>query len=364
MDGHAETAHQRHQSPPRADDPTIDLTGGEARVTTRRATEPALAGPLPATASASGTRRISAVIGAEQVRDLHRERPLYDAVAFSTLWVAAIALAVAIGSSGFGVVWALAFVAQGFLLQVFGYFAHDAFLHRRVGGSQWSRLGGLACNAVLFLPFTDYVHLHGVHHRMANTVDDSEEYKRDFNRRWVKLTLLTAIGTKLSWSGAFRNTERPAWAPDYSAEEERHLRQENRVVVLWLLAVIVLAFLFPRIVLIGYILPLVLVTPIASTIRVVLEHADVNLDNPLHIATAYRTGPISGLVFLYGAGDCHLVHHLYPGIPFYNMPRALKLIRPILRSEGVAERRSLLGLLYGWMVLNKAHGTDWRQSQP
>ena len=171
--------------------------------------------------------------------------------------------------------------------------------------------------------------------------------------------MLTIVGTQMSWLGGFRNTDRPAWKPEYTDAERRRVRNETIYLVLWIVGVIAAAFIWPRPVLLGYVLPLTVVAPIASNLRVILEHADSDPADPINNATYYRTGWISGPLFFWDSGDCHLVHHLYPSIPFYRMRRACRVMRPVLLAAGAREHRSFLALLKGWFIDNRPHGTPW-----
>jgi fatty acid desaturase len=110
-----------------------------------------------------------------------------------------------------------------------------------------------------------------------------------------------------------------------------------------------------RLLVIGYLLPFVTVTPLVNTVRIVLEHFDLDRENPLWVGTFYRTGLFSRVMFWWGTGDCHMVHHFYANIPFYRMGAALKLIRPILIRHGVYEHRSLSRLLAQWFSGSRPH---------
>ena len=109
----------------------------------------------------------------------------------------------------------------------------------------------------------------------------------------------------------------------------------------------------------GYVLPLLIVTPIASSLRVVLEHAEADPANNFHLGTFYRTGIVTRLLFVADSGDCHLVHHIFSQIPWYRMGRATRLMQPILIRESVVERRSLSRLLVGWFVRCYPHRSLW-----
>ncbi|GJM36735.1 MAG: hypothetical protein DHS20C19_01020 [Acidimicrobiales bacterium] len=308
---------------------------------------------------AAGTRQISQVLGPDVVRSLHKQNVFIDAGVGVGLLAAVVALALGLGTVPIGLLWLAMLVAQGFLLQILAFFAHDAFVHRAVGGRRFSRVAGSVFATPATVVFSEYKHLHMAHHRHVNGAGDSEEYKRDFDRRWVKWALLTPVGTQMSWFGVFRRGDRERWAPDYTDEEARMVKQETRALILVFAGLVGLAFLSPGVVLRGYFLPLLLVAPIASSLRVILEHADVDVSTPLASSTFYRTGAVSGPMFLWGAGDCHLVHHLYPAIPFYRMRRAVKLIEPVLLDSGLRQHRSFGKLLYGWFIRNEAHGTSW-----
>jgi len=75
------------------------------------------------------------------------------------------------------------------------------------------------------------------------------------------------------------------------------------------------------------------------------------------VGTFYRTGFITRPMFLWSAGDCHMVHHYYANIPFYRMPEAIRLMRPILLREGVYEHRSLIPLMADWFSATRGHWT-------
>lgn len=100
-------------------------------------------------------------------------------------------------------------------------------------------------------------------------------------------------------------------------------------------------------------------TPVVSGLRTILEHSECDPKNVFHCATFYRTGYITGPLFFWDAGDCHIVHHIFPAIPFYRMPAAVKAIAPILKAHGARERRSLLDLLEGWFWRKEEHRTIW-----
>ncbi len=106
-------------------------------------------------------------------------------------------------------------------------------------------------------------------------------------------------------------------------------------------------------------LPFLIVTPIVSTMRVLMEHGEANPNNLYHSGTYYRTGFVMRWLYLFELGDCHVVHHLYPAIPYYRCKDAANRLHPFLMRNGVVER-SLWQLMFGWFVQNQPHRYLWK----
>lgn len=159
---------------------------------------------------------------------------------------------------------------------------------------------------------------------------------------------------KLSRNGS----PKPVIAPR-NETERRRLAVEKTAVRLFLLAVVSCTALWPHQLLAGYILPLLIATPLASTLRTILEHSDVDPRNAFHVGTYYRTNALTRFIFVADSGDCHLVHHIFDHIPWYRMGRAVRLMRPVLMEKGVVERRSLIELLAGWFIYAFPHRSLW-----
>jgi fatty acid desaturase len=324
-------------------------------------TDPRAPGQPERSGLAAGTRVVTQALGTDSIRSLHKENRAIDVLVGVCLLLLTTVNAAALGELAVGPIWVGLLVLQGFLFQILAFYAHDVFVHRNAGSARARAVLGPLFMTPATQVYSEYRHAHLSHHRYVNTASDSEEYKRDFDRRWVKVSLLTLAGTQLSWFGGFRRGDRTPWKPDYSEPEARRVKMETYVVVLWLAVAVGLALLAPGPIIRGYFLPLVLVAPVASSLRVILEHADSDPGDPLKNSTFYRTGWVSGPAFFWDSGDCHLVHHLFPAIPFYRMRRAVRLIRPVLIDAGVQEHRSFLSLLKSWFIDNKAHGTPWRE---
>lgn len=299
-------------------------------------------------------------LGDVALAELHAENRWLDGLAMLLLWLAFAVFFWVLAASSSRVLWWSAVVGQGIVLQMLGLYTHDALVHRRVWGLRASRIAAMACMFPVFYRPADYEFSHFRHHRYLGTEHDTEDFKQDLNSRLKRLAFLTLVGTKLAHFRVFRLSTLPVAAePPRNEALAGQLRVETRALFGFVAALLAATVLWPSAMWNGYLLPLCIVTPFVSSIRTILEHADANPGNPFHVATFYRTGWISRLVFLWDSGDCHLVHHLYSGIPFYRMGHALKLMRPVLLANGVYERRSLRTLLEGWFVRVHTHRTLW-----
>lgn len=303
---------------------------------------------------------IRAFVGADALAALHRESVILDAVGVLACWGSVVLLFVLLAWLPLGWLWALCFIAQGFALQSLGLLSHDAFMHRRIWGNTGSWIGAMVSSIPVLLSPTWYVISHTDHHAHLGTDKDTETYKQNLNTAWKRVFFLTAAGDRLAKLGRLSKTDIPMRPPmPRTRKEARRLGLERIVLLLFLLVVAVCAIAWPRAVLAGYVAPLLIVTPVASSLRVILEHADADPSNRFHLGTYYRTGVITRLLFVADSGDCHLVHHVFSQIPWYRMGRAVRLMRPVLIERGVVERRSLVQLLFGWFVRAYPHRTLW-----
>ena len=308
-------------------------------------------------------RTLLEALGRKAIADFHRSIPLLD-------WVVVVVLPTVFFINAFalatwtGLPWLALLVVQGATIQLFGYAVHDLFIHRRLGGDL-----GYYVAALFELPITFRRTWHALyhidHHEAMNTDADPEAYKQDLDTRMKRFFFLTLPGAMLAMSGRLRssNSVSPhvAMAPSrpFSNSERRQLVFEGVLLALWAATLSATGLIWWELPVFGYLLPLALVTPLLSGLRTLLEHAECDGKNVFHCATFYRTGWITGPLFFWDAGDCHLVHHIYPAIPFYRMPAAVRAMSPILAAHGARERRSLLELLYGWFYRNEPHRTVW-----
>ncbi len=333
------------------------------------------AGPLAGPTAAAGVGGVRAfraalvdALGAPAIAALHAPSRAADLAAALLPWAAIAAGVWAVGLPGIGWPVQVAIAAVlAWLFTINGLVAHDQCVHRRCWGDRLSWLQSAAAFAFLTTSATGYALAHRQHHARIGTADDTEAHKQDLDTVWRRLAYCTVFGVKLARSGRWARPRRRRGYLDRvpaDAGQARRIHIETWLVRGLLGALAALAFVEPVRVLWGYVVPIVLFAPVLNSVRIVIEHADLDPANPYSIATCYRTGIVTQVLFLADSGDCHLVHHVYPRIPYYRVPAALRAMRPVFTRLGIPERRSFAALLAGWFVRGHPHRTLWPSGGP
>ena len=306
-------------------------------------------------------KELLARFGGAAILMLHRPSRILDMTALLGSFGVFCALVVAIGAMPSGFVWLTCIGLQGLTLTLMGLVNHDLFVHRKVLGDRGSWIGSILFTVPLPMSPTGYDHAHLLHHRFVGTDRDTEIYKQDLNTKGRRLLFCTFFGIKRATAGVWGVPRRPPYLSlrTESPRLHRRLAIESRVQLFSALCIVAAAFMWPRAIIFGYFVPALVLTPVLNTIRILIEHADLEPDNPYHLATFYRTGSFTRLIYLWDSGDCHLIHHVYPAIPYYRISQAVALLRPYFLERGVVERRSYAALIWGWFVRTYPHRTLW-----
>lgn len=300
-------------------------------------------------------------LGRDELASLHEENPLLDGAAvFGSLALfLALAWPLAVGSVRAPLWWVCLFL-QGNVILVLAMVSHDVFTHRK-----WlaPKLRWLLSTVMMWpsqLRPSVYDDLHLTHHRALGTSQDTESYKHGIDTRF-KRALFASPAMVVQHLQAVRRQIAEVNGRNPGSERAAFERKTWWAILAFMLVVAAIDY---RFVLYGYLVPFVFVLPVLNTVRVVLEHFDLDAANPFWAGTFYRTGPVTRIMFWWIGGDCHVIHHVYATIPWYRLPRAIRLIRPVLLRNGVYEHRSLGRLLLDWFTARRPHWSVPAQAAP
>ncbi|WP_227270870.1 fatty acid desaturase family protein [Roseobacter weihaiensis] len=179
---------------------------------------------------------------------------------------------------------------------------------------------------------TRYRTHHGLHHRHVNTDRDPDNNNRErFKSRWhmfvtavkdvTAYNTMTTVGT-LSHFGITGPMVKPADSVDGVSLLEKRLAWSFYGVVAFSL----LAFGVWQEFLLFWALPMVTVLPPILRFRALAEHGGCEDESDLTMARTVTPGWIERVLLAPCNVHYHLEHHLYPGIPFYNLPKASDLL--------------------------------------
>jgi fatty acid desaturase len=301
-------------------------------------------------------------VGPARLAELHGQNAALDLLAVVLPVAAFLAILRWVSSPALGpLAQAALVVTQGWLMTIMALVNHDLFVHRRRYGGHAGWLVSSMLFGLLTIRATAYGVTHLRHHGKIGTEEDPENYKQDINSLGRRLLFVTLPGVKLATSGRWSTDGRRGYLRFKPPSEQIRwrLHAEGLVTAAIIAGFVGYGFFDFKAFLLGYLLPLLVMAPALNSLRIIIEHAELDPENPYALATSYETGLLSKVFFLADSGDCHLVHHVFPRIPFYRMSAALETFAPFFEAKGVLKRVSYLGLLKGWFVKNYAHRTVW-----
>ncbi len=269
-------------------------------------------------------------------------RPRISGVAWPTILLAGIlALAIA-ASTAAALVGGLPYwgsvIINFFCLYLSTHVIHEA-VHRNISGVQtganWLNDAlGTVYSFFLFLPFSVFRAVHLVHHRTTNDPDlDCDMWVARKNPVWVALSCCTLIiGYELHAYKLVR----------------RGLAPKSIIWHIWIqrmvsITLILIAFLagYGTEAMVLWFLSALLVLPAFSFFFAYIVH------HPHDTQDRYQSSRVwlakspwaqQAMTLLLMGQNYHLLHHLYPRVPFYAYPSTFRDVRPQLEREGAAIR--------------------------
>lgn len=254
-------------------------------------------------------------------------------------------------------IWIPLAVVQGFTVFNFTVLLHEV-LHHLVFVERHPRAERAL--ALLYatpsgISASQFTRWHLDHH--AELGSDEDDPKRHHlspkvNARWYKLLYATPALFPIYFRAARRETA------TYPPELQTRIARERRISIGFHLGAIALlwwAFGGPA-ALRAHIVPVFFVFPVAFTLNRLGQHYDIDPTDPAKWGTLMRGSWFWNFVFI--NSNYHLEHHYFPGVPFYHLPALQRALKPFYAARQM-HWQNYRGLLYGWLVQNKAPHTNW-----
>ena len=255
----------------------------------------------------------------------------------------------------------LAFV-QGFTIFNFTVLLHEVVHHtvfqRRRPGLE--RALGWLYAVPSGISASQFTRWHLDHHAELGSSDDDPKRhhlspKR--NARWFKLLYCSPALFPIYFRAARKESA------TYPADLQRQIAFERRVSIGVHLSILALIAATAGIsaALRAYVVPVFFIFPIAFMLNRLGQHYDINPNDPAEWSTLVRGHWFWDFTFL--NSNYHLEHHYFAGVPFYRLPALQRTLRPFYARHRM-RWQTYSGLLYGWLVENRAPHTDWSADLP
>ena len=254
-------------------------------------------------------------------------------------------------------VWLILVFVQGFTV-----FNFTVLLHEVVHHTVFERHRPAAERALAWLyavpsgiSSSQFTRWHLDHHaELGSNEDDPKRHHLSpkVNARWYKLLYCSPALFPIYFRAARRESATYTPALRRRIAIERQVSIASHLLVLSAIAVLAGGGAALR----AYIIPVFFVFPIAFTLNRLGQHYDIDPADPAQWSTLVRGHWFWDFVFL--NSNYHLEHHYFPGVPFYRLPALQRALRPFYARHGM-RWHGYSGLVYGWLVQNRAPHTDW-----
>ena len=262
----------------------------------------------------------------ETIRSFHKldKRWNFVLALHYSLWIGSAALSIAADGLALSII---GYLFGGLSLSTFSVLSHESSHNLMTRNPSIDRWIGFVCGIPILFSGMGYRIMHPLHHKFLRSEkdpDDIENISKDsFWLRWLYVLVfffsiyLYLIMVPLN--AVKRATRKERW--NVIAE-----------VIAMMLIVTTGWFLLPaRWMIEGWLVPLLAAGQIAN-IRGIAEHGMTTGGNEMTDSRTVATNPV--LSFLICNINYHIEHHLYPGVPWYNLPKVHNLLQDEYRAAG------------------------------
>lgn len=314
-------------------------------------------GNFYAAASGDLRRELSRALPKSEIRRMHERRP---AMHFAVVtWQFGLLF-----GASFGLwhltnpwLWIPLAVVQGFTIFNFTVLlhevVHDAVFHGR--NTPLNRWLGYLYSFPSGISASQFTRWHLDHHaELGSDHDDPKRFHLSpkINRRWYKLLYFTPALFVIYFRAAARETA------GYEAGLRRRIAVERWLTIAFQLGIAATLWATggPGVLLRVYLVPIFLVFPVAFVLNRLGQHYDIDPDDPAKWSTLMKASWFWDYAFLFS--NYHLEHHYFPRVPFYNLPRLHRALRPFYDRHGM-RARTYRELLWNYLGKNRAPHTRW-----
>ena len=297
------------------------------------------------------------LLSVPRVRELSRLRPaipVRDALV-CWLWIVVAWVAVAVWPVWWMVALTIPVIGNRFYaLFIIG---HDGF-HRRIFDSV--QRNDLFCDLLVYAPIGAITRInkrnHLGHHTHLSSDRDPDRHKHScfhHSTRAAMVGYLTGVTSLVRSIGAvFLGRRRPDAADtitDAVPDSQRYGPRDLLILGGWQLALIVGLTLaiggwaYPLL----WLLPVFVFTYLADSFRAFAEHSHAEPDRQgdRHRLITFIPGGLERVAFAPMNMNYHAIHHLWPSIPYYNLPVAHRESHAHPDADAIEVRKSYLGYL-------------------
>jgi fatty acid desaturase len=301
-------------------------------------------------------------IPVDELRALHRKRPLLHASIAAANFAVVILSAAAILQLDRWYLWLPFAFAAGFGVFNCTVLLHEV-VHRAIlerSSEKAYRLLGLLYAIPSGISASQFTRWHLDHH--AGLGSSEEDPKRHYlspkkNARWLKLLYFTPALFPIYFRAAAKETA------SYEPELRRRIAVERVGSVAFHLSLLLLAAGLGGWAVAWklYVVPVFFVFPIAFALNRLGQHYDIDPADPAKWSTLVKGSWFWDYAFLFS--NYHLEHHYFPGVPFYNLGKLQRLLLPFYGKRGMVAH-GYGDLLWRYIVLNRQPHTLWESAPP
>lgn len=291
-------------------------------------------------------------ISSELVRELHmpRREPLVRLLVFVILYVVAAGTTYELISSLHRSAWVYLACVPLYLLAAGSLHGISLFTHEAVHGTlSRNRMANAALGAVCAWPvsqnYSAYKVLHLSHHSHLGLEGDPDHYQN--YTRWSWMLFAMYWGRLIAGYPAYILAIPVLGWRHGTARERFWIVFEVVCVILMVMAAMVSPL--PRgLLLHGWLIPMLFINTLVN-IRGMSQHTLLeHHDDPILGTRSILTNRLTA--FFMCNENYHLEHHLYPGVPWYNLPKLHAALRDDLKARGAPYIRSYFAFVRDFVV--------------